>query len=63
LSGANVGALLRQAMRPAQTDHRIAGVVHVIENLRVYTAWDLANRDATAVLVVQIVGQRIRLID
>lgn len=57
-----VGAYYGKAMRQAQTDQRIAGVPCDRE-LRVYTAWDLGYRDATAVWFVQVVGREIRLID
>lgn len=57
-----VGAYYGKAMRQAEVDKRIAGVPCDRE-LRVYTAWDLGYRDATAVWFVQVVGREIRLID
>jgi phage terminase large subunit len=57
-----VGSYYGKAMRQAEADKRIAGVPCDRE-LRVYTAWDLGYRDATAIWFVQVVGREIRLID
>jgi phage terminase large subunit len=57
-----VGAYYGKAMRQAELDKRIAGAPYDRE-LRVYTAWDLGYRDATAVWFAQVVGREIRLID
>jgi phage terminase large subunit len=57
-----IGAYYGKAMRQAEADQRIAGVPCDRE-LRVYTAWDLGYRDATAIWFVQVVGREVHLID
>lgn len=57
-----VGAYYGRAMREAEGTDRICGVPYDKE-LRVYTAWDLGYRDATAVWFAQVVGREIHLID
>ena len=57
-----VGAYYGKAMRQAETDGRISRAPYDKE-LRVYTAWDLGYRDATAIWFCQVVGREIHLID
>jgi hypothetical protein len=56
--GAYYGALMRQA----ETDGRIAGVPYD-PAARIWTAWDLGIRDATAIWFAQVVGREIHVID
>lgn len=57
-----LGAYYGQLMAAADEDDRITGVPHDPAT-RVYTAWDLGIRDATAIWFAQMVGREIHLID
>lgn len=52
----------KQMARLAEAGDRIAGVPYD-PAARVYTAWDLGYRDATAVWFVQVIGREIHVID
>ncbi len=57
-----LGAYYGRQMAEAEAGKRITGVPHDRET-RVWTAWDLGFRDATAVWFFQIVGKEVHLID
>jgi phage terminase large subunit len=57
-----VGAYYGRAMQEAETAKRVCGVPYD-PAARVWTAWDLGFRDATAVWFAQVVGREIHLID
>ncbi len=57
-----LGAYYGRQMAEAEAGKRIAGVPHDRE-ARVWTAWDIGFRDATAVWFFQIVGKEVHLID
>jgi hypothetical protein len=57
-----VGAYYGALMREAETAGRIAGVPYD-PSAKVWTAWDLGIRDATAIWFAQIIGREIRIID
>jgi hypothetical protein len=57
-----IGAYYGVLMRQAEADGRIAGVPYD-PAARVWTAWDLGIRDATAIWFAQVVGREIHLID
>lgn len=57
-----VGAYYGRLMAQAERDRRIAGVPHD-PSARVWTAWDLGIRDATAIWFAQMIGREVRVID
>ncbi len=57
-----LGAYYGRQMAEAEAGKRITGVPHDRE-ARVWTAWDIGFRDATAVWFFQIVGKEVHLID
>jgi phage terminase large subunit len=57
-----VGAYYGRLMAAAEADKRITGVPYD-PAARVWTAWDLGFRDATAIWFAQIVGREVHLID
>lgn len=57
-----VGAYYGRVMAQAERDGRIAGVPHD-PAARVWTAWDLGIRDATAIWFAQMIGREVRIID
>jgi phage terminase large subunit len=56
------GAYYAKQINKANEDGRITNVPYV-ENLPVYTVWDLGVGDSTAIWFVQLVNQEIRIID
>jgi phage terminase large subunit len=56
------GAYYSKQINKANEDGRITNVPYV-ENLPVYTVWDLGVGDSTAIWFVQLVNQEIRIID
>lgn len=56
------GAYYAKQISKANEDGRITNVPYV-ENLPVYTVWDLGVGDSTAIWFVQLVNQEIRIID
>lgn len=57
-----VGAYYGKLMAQAEADGRISGVPYD-PVAKVWTAWDLGIRDATAIWFAQTIGREIRLID
>jgi phage terminase large subunit len=57
-----LGAYYGRLMADAERDKRICGVPYD-PAARVYTAWDIGIRDATAIWFAQMVGREIHLID
>lgn len=57
-----VGAYYGRHMADAEREKRIAGVPYE-PACRVWTAWDLGIRDATAIWFAQMVGREVHLID
>ncbi|MCC6779783.1 MAG: hypothetical protein IT537_24645 [Hyphomicrobiales bacterium] len=57
-----VGAYYGRVMAQAERDGRIARVPHD-PAVRVWTAWDLGIRDATAIWFAQMIGREVRIID
>jgi len=56
------GAYYAKQINKANEDGRITNVPYV-ENIPVYTVWDLGVGDSTAIWFVQLVNQEIRIID
>jgi len=57
-----MGSYYGSLMEAAEKEKRITRVLHE-PTLPVHTAWDLGIGDATAIWMVQLVGQEVRLID
>lgn len=56
-----IGAYYADQLRKAERDGRIR-VFPIDKTLKIFTAWDLGYRDATAIWFIQIAGREVRLI-